>query len=310
MFLDANGRILSFNAFGERLSGYSEAEALARTPWELLFDREHAPRVIDYFNRLPEDRQSPLRVTLPICCKNGEMRHVRWSVSRCRNGKRQDDIVVVSGIDITPEIALQDTDRQMREVIRRQMLDLEKRNRHLQKISFFDHLTGIYNRRFFDDILREIIDREQHRDVPLSLLLCDVDFFKQYNDRYGHVAGDEVLGKIGEILSQSTRDDNDVVARYGGEEFALILPLTGRREARALAERIMRRLSEAAIEHDGSPISPFITLSIGIATSKPSSIPDARIFVNTADRQLYKAKTNGRNTVVSASHFGPPSAMT
>ena len=170
--------------------------------------------------------------------------------------------------------------------------------------------SSIYNRRFFDVILREIIDREQHRDVPLSLLLCDVDFFKQYNDRYGHVAGDGVLGKIGEILSQSTRNDNDVVARYGGEEFALILPLTGRREARALAGRIMRRLSEAAIAHDGSPISPFITLSIGIATSKPSSIPDARIFVNTADRQLYKAKTNGRNTVVSVSHFGPPSAMT
>ena len=303
--LDASGRILSFNAFAERITGYSEAEALAHAPWELLFDREHAQQAIDRFDSLPDKRQPPLRVILPICCRNGDVRHIRWSVSRCAHT----GCIAVSGIDITREVELYDADRRMREMVYRQMLDLEKQNRHLQKISHFDHLTGIYNRRFFDDILHEIIEHKRHRDLPFSLLLCDVDFFKQYNDRYGHVAGDEVLKKVGRILSESTRNDNDIVARYGGEEFALIFPLTGRREARELAGRIMRRLAEAGILHGASPISPYVTLSIGIATSKPSSIPDTRAFVNTADRQLYKAKTDGRNTIVAVSHFGPPSAM-
>jgi diguanylate cyclase (GGDEF)-like protein/PAS domain S-box-containing protein len=308
MILDAEGRILSFNAFAADITGYSEAEAIAHAPWELLFDREHVTQVIEHFKDLPL-RQKPLRVTLPIRCRNGGRRHGKWSVHHNGDEKSDPRYIVVSGIDITAEIELQDSDRRMRKMVRQQMLDLEKQNRHLQKISHFDHLTGIYNRRFFDDTLHESIDRQQHRDVPISLLMCDVDFFKQYNDTYGHVAGDAVLKKIGQLLSEFTRSDTDIAARYGGEEFALILPLTGRREARELAKRIQQAIAEAGILHGSSAVSPYITLSIGIATSKPSSLSDARSFVNLADRQLYLAKRNGRNSIVSVSHFGPPSSM-
>lgn len=308
IILDAEGRILSFNASAADITGYSEAEAIAHAPWELLFDQEYIMQAIEYFKDLPR-RQKLLQVTLPICCRNGRRRHIKWSIYSIGGEESEPRYIVISGIDITAEIELKDSDRRMRTIFHQQLLDLEKQNRHLQKISRFDHLTGIYNRRFFDEALHEKIDRQQHRDVPISLLMCDVDFFKQYNDTYGHVAGDAVLKKIGQLLSEFTRSDTDIAARYGGEEFTLILPLTGRQEARELAGRIQRAIAEAGILHGRSAVSPYITLSIGIATSKPSSLPDARSFVNLVDRQLYRAKRNGRNCIISISHFGPPSTI-
>lgn len=305
--LDTKSRILIFNAAAAETTGYSQEEAMSHAPWELLFDQEYTLQAIRYFQDLPQ-QQNLLHVSLPIRCKNGETRHIKWRIHSYRAKEDEPRYIIVNGLDITAEINLKNTDIQRFEMLQEELFELQKQNRILQKFSYFDHLTGIYNRRFFDDTLHKTIKEKRHRHTPVSLLMCDVDFFKEYNDTYGHVAGDAVLKKIAQILNEYTRD-SDIAARYGGEEFALIFPMTNEQEARNLAKRIQHTIAQAGILHGASPLSPYVTLSIGIATSKPSSLPDARSFVTLADRQLYLAKRSGRNRVVSISHLGSPSAI-
>jgi diguanylate cyclase (GGDEF)-like protein len=161
-----------------------------------------------------------------------------------------------------------------------------------------DGLTQIANRRRFDEFLLQEWNRHGRIQEPLSLLICDVDHFKLFNDAYGHQAGDECLKRVARAINYHSRS-GDLVARYGGEEFAVVLPHTSLEGAVQRAERVRSAVEGAAIPHTASLVSDRVTLSIGVAcmTPQPSDGTDLRIFVEEADRNLYLAKHRGRNRV-------------
>ncbi|MHC8353844.1 diguanylate cyclase [Pseudomonas sp. LB3P81] len=179
-------------------------------------------------------------------------------------------------------------------------LTLKLQNDLLRSMALMDGLTGVANRRKFDeDILADW--RQCYREQkPLSLILVDVDFFKRYNDRYGHQAGDGCLKSVAQALFETVRRPFDLVARYGGEEFACILPNTGLSGAVEIAEKMQERIRALGIEHSASDVDRVVTVSLGVATLTPTGDLEFQALIEAADNQLYKAKTAGRARVCSS----------
>jgi len=171
---------------------------------------------------------------------------------------------------------------------------LQAANGRLEKLATSDGLTGLANRREFDRYLHHCWQQQIRHGRHLSLLLCDVDYFKAYNDTYGHPAGDECLMAIAQALAVSARRPFDLAARYGGEEFALVLPDTQSEGALEVAGMIRDRLHHQAIPHQRSPLG-IVTLSIGMATLIPSRDRPPSDLLDLADRGLYLAKQQGRD---------------
>jgi diguanylate cyclase (GGDEF)-like protein len=171
--------------------------------------------------------------------------------------------------------------------------------RRLGTMAIVDGLTGLRNRRSFDDYVRWTLNRRRKADV--AFLLLDIDFFKQFNDRYGHSAGDTCLQRVAESLRTSLLRPSDLVARYGGEEFVVLLPETDARGARDVAERIRLRVEALAIPHAGSKVAPVVTLSIGVAHASAAQPIDGERLFAAADRALYNAKLLRNATVVAES---------
>jgi diguanylate cyclase (GGDEF)-like protein len=161
-----------------------------------------------------------------------------------------------------------------------------------------DGLTQIANRRRFDEYLSQEWGRHIRMQQPLSLLICDVDHFKLFNDRQGHQAGDECLKSVAKAINRCYRA-GDLVARYGGEEFAMVLPQTNRAGAVQVAERVRAAVADAALPHPASPVCDRVTVSVGVACmTPPANAPSvARTLIEQADRHLYLAKKLGRNQV-------------
>jgi diguanylate cyclase (GGDEF)-like protein len=182
------------------------------------------------------------------------------------------------------------------EVVRRTE-QLQRANADLERLSMEDSLTGLANRRCFDPRLREEWLRARRGGEELSLVVCDIDHFKAYNDRYGHSAGDEALRRVAQVLAASLRRPGDLAGRYGGEEFVLLLPGIGAEEAGRFAAEIREQLLELAITHEGS-VRGCVTLSFGIATHSPDAgyaAPD--LLFKAADQALYLAKEKGRDRI-------------
>ena len=177
-------------------------------------------------------------------------------------------------------------------------LKLEKANQKLKLLATVDGLTQIANRRMFDERLKEEWYRARREKLPLTLIICDIDYFKQYNDYYGHQVGDRCLKDIATILSQSCNRAADFVARYGGEEFALILAGSSLEKGEQLGEKIRHNIMEAKIPHRENPNGTIITLSLGVASLIPDETKRETDLVAQADRALYEAKNQGRNRVV------------
>lgn len=172
--------------------------------------------------------------------------------------------------------------------------------RELEALSFKDGLTGIANRRRFDAVFDEDWDAARRSGQPLSLLMLDIDYFKQYNDHYGHVQGDYCLKMVAKALEKAVRRTHDFLARFGGEEFVLVLPETDAAAARRVAVRCQELMAQEWIPHERSMAGKAITLSIGVGTVVPMPSDDRLAFLELVDRRLYQAKQRGRNTVVSA----------
>lgn len=174
---------------------------------------------------------------------------------------------------------------------------LNSLNQHLHNMALEDGLTGLANRRHFDLSFNEEFGRAQRNATPLALIMIDVDWFKQFNDIYGHVGGDECLRRIGSILLQATHRSGDLAARYGGEELVILLPQTGIDAATAFAENLRENISAQAIRHEGSPFG-IVTVSIGVAAIIPALPEDVPAqLIKDADLALYAAKSRGRNQV-------------
>lgn len=178
----------------------------------------------------------------------------------------------------------------VRDITDRKLMELE-----LQRLATLDGLTGVANRRSFDTA----IAREWHRcfqeKKPLSLILCDVDYFKKYNDFYGHQMGDDCLIKVAQVLTKAVKRPTDVVARYGGEEFAIILPNTNAEGAIAISEWIRQKMRQLSIPHKTSTVGNSVTLSLGIAGQVPDSETRPTDLIAEADKALYEAKKRGRD---------------
>lgn len=175
------------------------------------------------------------------------------------------------------------------------LLSLQK---ELEALSFKDELTGIPNRRMFDSILEVEWTNATRSRLPLSLILFDIDHFKQYNDHYGHIQGDNCLRRMAQLLNRAATRPRDFLARIGGEEFVLVLPETDAEAAAKVARRCQDLLAEEGIPHEQSPVSPILTISLGIGTITPGRSDRPIDFIEEVDKRLYKAKEKGRNRIV------------
>ena len=168
----------------------------------------------------------------------------------------------------------------------------------LQRLATIDGLTQIANRRRFEEYFNQEWQRMKRDKRPLSLILCDVDFFKSYNDTYGHRIGDRCLQEIAKAIKDIIKRPGDLVARYGGEEFAVILPNTDTQGATHVADNICHAVRTLVIPHKNSQISPHVTLSAGFTTEIPQLDSDIEEMISAADRALYQAKAAGRDRFV------------
>ncbi len=175
---------------------------------------------------------------------------------------------------------------------------LEEANEKLQRLAHIDGLTQVANRRSFNETLEREWKRCFREQQPMSLILCDVDYFKPYNDYYGHLQGDECLKQVAQAMSRVVQRPTDLVARYGGEEFVVILPNTNLDGALQVGKFIQDEIRQLQIPHLKSEVSQFITFSLGISTIIPSHLMDSSILVNRADQALYQAKQQGRDRII------------
>lgn len=176
--------------------------------------------------------------------------------------------------------------------------NLSRLNQRLDKLATTDGLTQIANRRYFDDFLVREWRRGKREKFPLSLIICDIDYFKHYNDFFGHQAGDICLQKVAERISDTAKRPGDLVARYGGEEFVVLLPRTPGKNALQVAETIRHNIKELKLPHPQSSVSDYVSLSLGISCVVPDSRHTRNQLLVTADKALYTAKKEGRDRAI------------
>lgn len=176
---------------------------------------------------------------------------------------------------------------------------LEAANLELQRLASSDGLTLLANRRRFEEYFQQQWLQMAQEQLPLSLILGDIDFFKLYNDTYGHQAGDECLKAVAAVLTLAAKQQPDLVARYGGEEFAILLPNTNAESALQVAEEIRLEIAALKIVHEPSTVSQYITMSLGVASTIPESNLNPAALISLADKALYQAKNEGRDRVSS-----------
>ena len=182
-------------------------------------------------------------------------------------------------------------------LIKNQLNELQQANQNLQLLANLDSLTKLANRRGFDDYMQREWERMQRIRAPLSLIVCDVDFFKNYNDRYLHPTGDKCLIEVAKAMRNTVRRTGDLVARYGGEEFAIVLPNTNALGAVFVAENIRSAVKNLKIIHEASSVCPYVTISVGVSTIIPTQENDFQTLFHAADRALYQSKSQGRDRV-------------
>ncbi len=211
-------------------------------------------------------------------------------------------IVLSFGVIVFCWLAQFTTDRSSRReflqkvIIHRKNAQLRKANLYLRDLAEIDALTGIANRRYFDAVLDGEWRRARRRQYSVALLMCDIDFFKSYNDLLGHVQGDVCIRDVAQCIRKLVRRPGDLVARYGGEEFAVILPALDALEARKIAEAVCESVRALQIPHPGSGMSNVVTISVGVAAMVPDGA-DLKQLITLADEALYQAKHQGRDRV-------------
>lgn len=233
--------------------------------------------------------------------KNGEAEEARF-IYRQRH-RDKGEIWAEAALHVTPAADSGEVDGVV--AVMRDITEQKDLQDKLASLAATDALTGLANRRAFDERLADEWARARRDGTQLSLLLIDVDHFKKFNDHYGHLAGDGCLRALGRILSATARRPADLAARYGGEEFAVLLPNTGPDGCAEVGEGIRQALHDLAMLHAQNPPSRLVTASVGAATSLPSQASDSSTLVAAADRALYAAKDSGRDRLVVSGQVVP-----
>jgi diguanylate cyclase (GGDEF)-like protein/PAS domain S-box-containing protein len=275
------GKITMANSEYAWLLGYESSDAVVNKitdfPTQVFFDQERAEEFM--FNIFEADQIVRFRCRL----KRRDNSYL-WAL--CYAKTTRNEFNKINGfngfsIDISTTIRTEEA--------------LKEANEKLKIISMIDGLTQIANRRKFDEYIESEWLRHFRNQTQLSMIICDIDFFKFYNDTYGHQAGDECLQKVALTIQKNVYRSSDLIARYGGEEFGAILPETDFTSAKIIAERIRNAVKKLEIEHTTSKAAPYITLSFGFSTITPGPDNSFHGLVALADQALYEAKENGRN---------------
>ncbi|WP_123039549.1 diguanylate cyclase domain-containing protein [Cohnella candidum] len=296
---DLNGFITRFNHGAELMLGYAEREMIGKRSISIFDPSELECRKNKYAAEFGGD--IALIDVLLYSSQSDDFQDREWTYIR-KDGSRLTVVLMISPVFLDGEtIGYMSTATDVTERKRAEET-LRQANEILHELSFMDGLTGISNRRHFDEVLSKEWGRAQRGscDSPLSLLLLDIDYFKKYNDTYGHQMGDECLRKVASLLQAVVGRSTDLVARYGGEEFALILPDTDSAGAQKVGEKLRAAMEREAIPHAGSKVSGVVTLSIGAATFLPNAEDTPEQLIARADGALYEAKTTGRNRVLAS----------
>jgi len=280
-------KTMSFAYIGpqiESLLGWSPASWVSAQDWAERMHPEDRAWVVDFCvaqSRDGCDHEADYRAQ----AKDGSYVWIRDVVHVVRNDDGEVDSLVGFVFDISE-----------RKKTEQKLMALQK---ELEEFSFKDGLTGVANRRMFDSIMEVEWTNARRNNQPLSLIMIDIDYFKQYNDRYGHIQGDDCLKHVGQTLGSAATRARDLFARFGGEEFALVLPETDAASAKKLAERCRKLIFKEQIPHEKSPVSQILTVSLGVGTIVPTHKDQPLTFIEAVDRQLYQAKQNGRNCVAA-----------
>jgi diguanylate cyclase (GGDEF)-like protein/PAS domain S-box-containing protein len=301
LVMDKDGRIVLFNKAAESMTGYKFEEVKHQTPWDLFVPDEQIDEIKTVFSQLTAGHY-PNKHTNYWLSKDKVRHLIDWSNTVITDENGAISYVIATGIDVTDKTSAESEIKyhinKLEEIVSKRTAELTSANVKLEHLTHLDGLTNIFNRRYFNEVIEKEIGRAKRSNAPLSLLMCDIDFFKNYNDTYGHVAGDKRLIEIAAILNNFFSRAADFVARYGGEEFVVLLPGIESLAALDLANNLIIEIQNCKLSYDSSPISKVATISIGLATNQPDELTDSTSLINAADKALYQAKEKGRNRVI------------
>lgn len=298
LIMNKQGKIVFFNNAAQSMTGYTSTEVENKTPWDLFVPAEEVKGVEEVFHQLSAGH-FPNKYSNCWLTKDKGKRFIDWSNTVICDEHGGISFIIATGIDVTEKaMAKKEVQNQishLEDKVSERTADLLNANKHLDSLTKIDGLTNTFNRRYFNEVIDIEIERGKRSKGYLSLLMCDVDYFKNYNDAYGHLAGDDCLIKISAIIKEYFGRTADFVARYGGEEFVVILPDINTESALSLANKLIVEVEKRNIRHKDSVVSNVVTLSIGVVTQKDNELTDRSALIEKADIALYQAKKNGRN---------------
>jgi diguanylate cyclase (GGDEF)-like protein/PAS domain S-box-containing protein len=262
------------------LTGFSTQEFIG-LDWQSLLHKDSQAQGLCQCNAFMSKQLETYREEFKILCKDGSIKWVEVNASVLVDSNNVAYGTIGSMLDITQRVAV--------------LKELQEKNKQLDRLSITDDLTGLYNRRHFNEVFEHEYERALRGGNDFALIMCDIDFFKPYNDTYGHQKGDDTLKAVALVLQKSFTRRVDIVARYGGEEFVIILPATSQENAQKLVEDARKKIQALHIEHSNSDVSPYVTMSFGMICGRatPSKNPDQLLTL--ADNALYESKKMGRN---------------
>lgn len=266
------------------LLGWEPSSWVSVQDWADRIHPEDRERVVNFCvsqSKAGVDHEADYRALTP----NGDYVWIRDVVHVKRTAEGEVECLVGFMFDISE-----------RKKTEQKLIDLQK---ELEQLSFKDGLTGVANRRMFDSVMElEWLNAKRHRQ-PLSLIMIDIDYFKQYNDHYGHLQGDDCLKRVSQALDEAATRSRDFIARFGGEEFVLVLPDSDAESAATVAERCRKAIFKLQIPHAKSEVSQLLTISLGVGSVVPGPNDELMDFIETVDKRLYLAKQSGRNAIVA-----------
>lgn len=269
----------------EQLLGWSPSSWLTVNDWAERIHEEDRQKTVDFCVAQSQrgiDHEADYRALT----RDGDHVWIRDVVHVVRRADGSVDSLVGFMFDITARKQAEDKIVQLQ--------------RELEVLSYRDSLTGVANRRMFDTLYPVEWAKARAIGEPLSLVVIDIDYFKQYNDHYGHVQGDECLRRVAQALDGGASRARDLCARLGGEEFVLLLPATDEEAARNVADRCRKLLAQKEIAHASSGVGRVVTVSMGVGTIVPGAQDDPEVFLDRIDRRLYQAKSAGRDRICDA----------
>lgn len=278
---DIEGKIIYANEAFLKQTSYDLSELYGQTPRILKSGKQDNLFYHDLWATLLETGQ--WQGELWNRDKHGRLFYEQLSISAVKDDEGEIAYYVAVSSDIT--------------IHKLEKEKLEEVNVVLQQLSSIDGLTSIANRRYFDESLEREWRRAIRKKTQLSLVMIDIDYFKSFNDTYGHLSGDECIKTVAQILNSSINRPGDLAARFGGEEFIVLLPDTDHGGALKVARTIRATVEALQVPHEGSSINKYVTVSIGAATISPGIEQTSKELIFAADHELYEAKQNGRNCI-------------